>query len=225
MRVATMVAVSPLQPGATGLRGFGRRWFFLVVLGETAGFVVPGLAWYTVWTAGLPPPGAAAIVVLAGAGEGAVLGTAQWMALRSWDCRFSKHWIPYTSAGAAVAWACGMAPSTASDLGAPLWAAVALGITLSPVLLFSLPVAQWVVLRRHVSRAWRWIAWSTAAWAVALPPTFVAPALLPSDASDAQVAAMWLMAGLTMAAILAAFTGFAMARILANEPEAARAPG
>ena len=61
-----------------------QRWIALVLPGETAGFVLPGLAWFAVWTANVPPLPAAAVVVLFGAGEGAVLGYAQWRALRSW---------------------------------------------------------------------------------------------------------------------------------------------
>lgn len=48
-------------------------WVSLVLTGETVGFVVPGLAWFAAWKAGLPPLAAAAIVVPAGACEGAVL--------------------------------------------------------------------------------------------------------------------------------------------------------
>lgn len=217
--VATVVAAKPFQPGATRTFGFSRRsWFFLVLLGETVGFVVPGLAWFAVWKAVLPPPGAAAIVALSGAAEGAALGTAQWLALRNWRHDFSKNWISLTAAGAAVAWACGMTPSTAYDLGAPLWLTIVLGVSLSPVLLVSLPLAQWFVLRGYVASAWKWILWSIAAWGLALPPTFIGPALLPSDASNAEIAATWAICGLLMASIVAAVTGAAMSRLLQPAP-------
>ncbi|MBK6319003.1 MAG: hypothetical protein IPF51_09540 [Dehalococcoidia bacterium] len=168
--VATVVAAKPFQPGATRMVGFRRRsWFFRVLLGETAGFVVPGLAWFAVWKAGLPPPGAAAIVALSGAAEGAALGIAQWLALREWHAGFSRTWILASAAGASVAWACGMIPSTAHDLGSPTWLSIALGVSLAPVLLLSLPGAQWLVLRRYVPKAWKWVIWSTAGWLLALP--------------------------------------------------------
>ncbi len=52
------------------------------------------------------------------------------------------------------------------------------------------------------------------AWFVALPPTFIGPALVPTDAPVALDLAVWGVAGLLMAAILAAVTGAAMARLV-----------
>ena len=229
--VATVVAAKPFQPGATRMVGFRRRsWFFRVLLGETAGFVVPGLAWFAVWKAVLPPPGAAAIVALSGAAEGAALGIAQWLTLREWHAGFSRTWILASAAGASVAWTCGMTPSTAHDLGSPTWLSIALGVSLAPVLLLSLPGAQWLVLRRYVPNAWKWVSWSTAGWRLALPATFIGPAILPSDASSLQIAVTWAISGMAMAAIVAAFTGYAMSRILQStvanlDAGTLRAPG
>ncbi|MBK8558451.1 hypothetical protein [Candidatus Amarobacter glycogenicus] len=105
-----------------------------------------------------------------------------------------------------------------------------LGVSLAPVLLLSLPGAQWLVLRRYVPKAWKWVIWSTAGWLVALPPTFIGPAILPSDASSLQIAATWAISGMAMAAIIAAFTGYAMSRILQStvanlDAGTLRAPG
>ena len=193
-----------------------RTWVSLVLTGETVGFVVPGLAWFAAWKAGLPPLAAAAIVVPAGACEGAILGFSQWLALRNQSRALPVRWIPATAAGAGIAWACGMTPNTVYDLGAPAWLAVAVGGLLAPVLLLSLPVTQWFVLRRSLERAWRWVPWSVAAWALALPVTFVAPALLPSNAPDSQVAAAWAVSGLVMATVLALVSGLALRRLLAD---------
>ena len=69
----TTVAARP--PGiARGIpKDFPMRvWNSLVLTGETVGFVVPGLAWFAAWKAGFPPLSVAAIVVPAGACEGAV---------------------------------------------------------------------------------------------------------------------------------------------------------
>lgn len=187
-----------------------QRWIALVLPGETAGFVLPGLAWFAVWTANVPPLPAAAVVVLFGAGEGAVLGYAQWRALRSWRPGFSSRWMVATSLSAMLAWACGMTPSTASDLGAPGWLAMLLGFSLMPVLLLSMPIAQWRVLRAYVPRAWRWVPWSLAAWVLALPPTFIGPMSIPDHSPAGVIAITWLVSGLAMAAILAFVTGKAM---------------
>lgn len=201
-----------VRPGA---RFSSKRWFAWVLPGETAGFVLPGLAWFAVWTLDVPPLPAAAVVVLFGAGEGAALGYSQWRALVAWRPEFTSLWIPATAAGAMIAWACGITPSTASDLGAPDWLAMALGFGLAPVLLLSMPIAQWRILRRYVPRAWRWIPWSAAAWILALPPTFIGPMSIPNDSPPAIVAATWVASGLAMATILAFVTGKAMQRLTA----------
>lgn len=118
-----------------------------------------------------------------------------------------------TAAAAAVAWACGMAPNTMYDLGAPAWASIVAGVAGAPVLLLSIGVAQWTVLRDFVPRAWRWVVANVLAWVVALPPTFVGPALVPRGAPIGLEVAVWGVSGLMMAAILAAVTGAAMARL------------
>jgi len=51
-------------------------------VGELAGFTVPAVVGTAVATAGIQPVAAAAALVLAGAGEGAVLGLAPARALR-----------------------------------------------------------------------------------------------------------------------------------------------
>jgi hypothetical protein len=189
-----------------------RRWLAYVTAGEALGFMVPGLAWFAAWKLGLPALPLALVVVVAGAGEGAVLGWSQWRVLRGWQPAISVTWVRLTALAAAVSWALGMAPSTAYDLGAPTWAAITVGVAGAPCLLLTIGAAQWLVLRRFVPRAWRWIAVNAAAWFIALPPTFIGPALVPSDAPVALDLAVWGVSGLLMAAILAAVTGAAMGR-------------
>jgi hypothetical protein len=131
---------------------------------------------------------------------------------------FPAAWIFATAAGAGVAWAAGMTPSTAYDLGAPTWLAVVLGASLAPLLLVAMPLGQWLVLRNEASRAWRWLPWSIAAWAAALPVTFIMPMLLPADSTDLQMAFAWVGAGLVMATVAAVVTGVGMGRILEDAP-------
>ena len=199
-----------------------QRWIALVLPGETAGFVLPGFAWFAVWTANVPPLPAAAVVVLFGAGEGTVLGYAQWRALRAWRPEFTANWVFATSLSAMFAWACGMAPSTASDVGAPDWLAMVLGFSLMPLLLFSMPFAQWRVLRAYVPRAWRWVPLSIAAWVLALPPTFIGPMSIPDDSPAAIIAVTWLVSGLAMATILAFVTGLALRHLTRDVDEVTR---
>jgi len=208
---------------ATGARFNKRRWIASVTAGEAFGFLVPGVAWFAAWKLGLPPLLLACVVVAAGGVEGAVLGWSQWRVLREWQPAVTVRWVGLTALAAALAWACGMAPNTIHDLGAPAWASIAAGIAGAPVLLLGIGVAQWSVLRGFVPRAWRWVVANVLAWVIALPPTFIGPALVPSDAPVVLDLAAWGASGVMMAAILAAITGEAIAR-LAREA-GARAPG
>lgn len=191
-----------------------QKWLAYVTAGEALGFMAPGLTWFTAWKLGLPALPLAVVVVVAGAGEGALLGWSQWRVLRGWQPAITARWVRLTALAAALSWALGMAPSTASDLGAPTWLAIAAGVAGAPFLLLTIGTAQWLVLRRFVPRAWRWITVNAAAWFVALPPTFIGPALVPSDAPVALDVAVWGVSGLLMAAILAGVTGTAMARLV-----------
>jgi hypothetical protein len=189
-----------------------RKWIAYVTAGEALGFMVPGFTWFAAWKFGLPALPLAGVVVVAGAGEGAVLGWSQWRVLRNWQPAITARWVWLTALAAALAWTLGMAPSTAYDLGAPTWVAIAVGVAGAPFLLVTIGTAQWVALREFVPRAWRWIAVNAAAWFIALPPTFIGPAMMPADAPVALDLAVWGVSGLLMAAVLAAVTGAAMAR-------------
>jgi hypothetical protein len=89
-----------------------RRWFTATTLGELVGFLIP----VGVVSAGadeLAGPLRFLLVVLAGAGEGAVLGWAQSRVLRPLLPGLStRAWTARTAAAAALAWTIGMGPST-----------------------------------------------------------------------------------------------------------------
>jgi hypothetical protein len=126
-------------------------------------------------------------MVAGGCLEGYVVGTAQWLALRRALPRLTRRaWVAASVAGAALAWALGMLPSTlmAGDgpgdgggLGAlaetsdlvTYGLAAAMGLVLGPLLGW----AQWLVLRRHVPGAGRWIWANAAAWALGMPLVFL----------------------------------------------------
>lgn len=197
-----------------------RRWIAFVSLGEALGFVAPGLAWFGAWKLGFPPLALAATVVAAGALEGLVLGWSQRHALRpAFDP--GRDWITATSAAAALAWACGMAPNTAYDLGTAVPVAIALAAIGAPVILLSIGVAQAWVLGPFVSnpRRWAWI--NVLAWVLALPFSFLGPALVPNGSPDWVFGVAWAAAGVAMATTLAAVTGIGMRRLL----DRATAPG
>jgi hypothetical protein len=62
------------RPGGALRRATYRRWVIATAIGELAGFTIPALAGTGVAAAGVQPAAALALMVAAGAGEGAVLG-------------------------------------------------------------------------------------------------------------------------------------------------------
>ncbi len=212
-----------MAPGSVFLVGAGRgfvsvrfrtRWFYTSTIAEAGGFAVPALTGLAAWRLGVPSLVLFALIVVAGAGEGAVLGFGQGSVLQGQLPGIRRSWVTATAAAAALAWAIGMLPSTVFDAGAPAWFVVVLMAPLAPALLCSIGVAQWLVLRTHVPGAHRWI-WATAvAWVAALPPSFIAPLLVPDGSALGVWVAAYLSGGLLMATIMSAVTGEAMARIL-----------
>ena len=83
--------------------------------------------------------------------EGALFGTAQADCLYRWAVLPARRrWIIATSVGAAVAWSLGMLPST---IGLHPTAGIVIMVGIGGlVLLTSLPLAQYFVLRDHVKR-------------------------------------------------------------------------
>jgi hypothetical protein len=98
---------------------------------------------------------------------------------------------------------------------------VPVGAAAGLALLLSIGVAQWIVLRRHLPRAARWIVANALAWIAALPIPF---AVLGATASTGAVvqALAGIAAGAAMGAVVAAVTGQALLGLL--RLRAARAP-
>ncbi len=207
--VAASARTRPSGPGSPR-PGFGRRWLLVVTAGEAVGFLVPVLAVLS-GAADLPGAAGLAVVVAAGAAEGAVLGAAQAAVLAGEVPELSRRdWIVRTAAAAAAAWVIGIGPSTwAQDvLDGPVTLQVVLAVPAAGVLLGSIGLAQWTVLRRHVPRAGRWVAWTAAGWLAGLAvfTAFTAPLWQPGQA-PALVAAIGVLGGLVMALSMAAVTG------------------
>jgi hypothetical protein len=144
--------------------------------------------------------GALLAVALGALLEGVLIGAAQESVLRSRLPEIKKgSWIFATAVGAGLAWALGMIPSTLMATSAPEAAAastpeppllvqyglaVVLGLLAGPIL----GVAQWTVLRRHVSRPARWLWANALAWAIGMPLIFIGMDRVPWTASRFPVA-------------------------------------
>lgn len=204
-----------------------RSWLAWVTLGEIAGFAVPAL----VGASAVAAPIAVQVpaLLVAGAVEGAVLGVAQARVLRrALPAVSPPEWTAATAAGAGVAWSAGLTPGYAWDRVADLPPAVQVvaGFGLGSVLLLSIGVAQWLVLRRVLARAGWWVPATAVAWLAGLAGFMaVSTPLWRPGQPWPVVVAVGVLAGTVMAAVMAAITGAALARMLVGHPAPAEPDG
>lgn len=195
-------------------------WLGWVALGEFVGFLMPMAAESLVIAASLPDLVGAGMLVVAGLGEGAVLGAAMaWRFSRRIPSLNRRRFILFTAVAAAIAWALGMLPvvTLATWADWPIAFAALVGILLGVALLASLGVGQWIELRRHVHGAGIWIFASATAWCVGLAAFFaIAPPLWTEDQPLALVLAIGALAAAAMAISMAAVTGWAARTLLAR---------
>jgi hypothetical protein len=209
---------SPRSETASERSATYRRWFVATTLGELVAFSLPTGVWAATAVAGLDERIALAPVILAGAGEGAVLAYAQSRALRRELPDFdTSAWIRATAAAAALSWAVGMMPSTfhepLSALPPPV--VIVFGLAGGVVMLCSIGVAQAAVLRRYVEHAGRWITANALGWLAGLPVVFAALAVAPEHPAAVRVA-FALVGAVGMGAAVAAVTGSCLVRLLGH---------
>jgi hypothetical protein len=93
-----------------------RRWVVATTFGELAGFTIPAVVGAAATSAGVRQSVSVVLLVLAGVGEGTVLGWSQSRMLgRELPRLRTSDWVIATAAGAGVAWSIGMLPSTFSQ--------------------------------------------------------------------------------------------------------------
>jgi hypothetical protein len=124
-----------------------------------------------------------------------------------------------------VAWAIGLLPSLfwegVSRL--PPVATAVLAVTGGLVLLASIGVAQWSVLRRHLSGSAAWIGWTALGWSAGLLVfTLVTTPLWRPGESGAVIAAIGALGGALMACTVGAVTGLGLVRLV-HRPRAGTA--
>jgi hypothetical protein len=200
-----------------------RRWVVATTCGELAGFAIPAIVGATATSAGVGQGASMGLLVLAGVGEGTVLGWAQSRVLRREVPELrAGDWIRATAAGAAVAWSIGMLPSTFGEWLLELWPPllVALGGLAGVALLTTVGAAQWLVLRRFVNASGVWVVANALAWIAGLVVVFAAIAVAPSDA-PVLIAAFGGVGGLGMGLTVALITGLFLIRLLGQARPAA----
>jgi hypothetical protein len=190
------------------------RWVLLVTLGEAVGFSVPAAVGVAVAAGSWGPLATLLAMVLAGSVEGAALGVAQADCLFRWEVLpVRRWWVAATSIGAAVAWSLGMLPSILAGLKWSAGTVVAAAVG-ALILLSSLPLAQYVVLRDHVRPSARWIPINMAAWLVGIVWTLLPSPWVDQSTSAGALIFIYGIAGLCMAATVAVITGSGMIRLL-----------
>lgn len=123
------------------------------------------------------------VAVAAGAIEATLVGLAQWWAMHPWFSNLSRsEWWRATLIGALLAYTLGYLPSTVMSLGEaasqepvtepPLYLVLLLAAGLGAIGGAVLSFAQWLVLRRHVSRAGLWLPANMLAWSAGMPLIF-----------------------------------------------------
>lgn len=201
-----------------GLRRSGRRrlwhWVLLTTLGETFGFLVPGLVGAAVTSADWPAAPQFTALVAAGAVEGSLLGAAQAQCLYGWGVLpVRRPWVFATSLGAVVAWSLGLLPSTLGGLSWSPGTAV-LVVLGGLLLLLSIPLAQYCVLRRLVRRGWRWIPINMVAWLLGISWTLAPSPLIDQTTALVTLVVVYAVAGLCMAGTVAMITGLGLTRLM-----------
>jgi hypothetical protein len=196
--------------------GLWSAWVAWTTAGETIGFLVPAVV--AAATARSPAAIALPLLLVAGAAEGALLGTAQAHVLRrALPGLETRRWVAVTSAAAVLAWLLGLLPSVAADAIRDWPVAIVIGLAAAGglVLLCSIGIAQWTVLRHHVARAHRWVAITAIAWLAALGVfMLIATPLWREGQPVALTIAIGAFAGLAMAATMAAVSGVGLLRLL-----------
>lgn len=193
-----------------------RNWVVATVVGDTLGFLVPALVAAAAYD--WRPELFLVIMAVAGTVEGIVLGAAQSVVLHREFLGFSRTtWTLVSGLGAGFAWFVGMLPSTAYPVWHDWswWVLVPLGLVLAALLLASIGLAQWLVLRRHVARSRTWVPVNAAAWLLGLGLMLaVATPLWQEGQSTAVVLAIGAGAGLVMATTVGVVTGWWLGRLV-----------
>ncbi|GII02183.1 nitroreductase/quinone reductase family protein [Planobispora takensis] len=196
------------------ITGLWWRWFRATVLGEVAGFVLPAVvAALIAGSPGFGPLALAALMILAGAGEGAVLGLAQAWALRgALPAVPTRSWVRATAAGAALAWSAAvplMVGRGAEDVSWPVL------VVMGMIALTSIGLSQWRLLRGHLARAWQWVVASAGGWCMGLAAFgLVTTPLWQPGQPAVLVALIGMLGGLVMAATVAAVTATTLVRLV-----------
>ncbi|MDV6014241.1 hypothetical protein [Haloechinothrix sp. LS1_15] len=193
-----------------------RHWILAFLVGELIGFVPPAVAGAALVAIAAAPIGLVAGLTVAGAVEGTVLGIAQAWVLRAHAPAVNRRrWIVVTTAAAGYAWLVGMVIGTyGPDSPLPPAIFVVLAVLAGVSALLAMGAGQWLVLRRAVAGAGRWV-WVTAgAWLVGVMIPVGALSILPDGWPLAGHVAVAIVSAVLMGVTVGALTGRTLARLV-----------
>ncbi len=193
-----------------------RRWFAAVTLGGFLGVLLP--LTIGVMTADATRAVAAISVASGAAIGGGILGWFQAGVLRSLLPQLrASRWMAVTAAGLTNA-AAAVVLSFVYGEQISHWPTVVqmpFAVTAGIILIFSLGVAQWIVLRQFTDRAGLWIWANVVAWIAGLTAfALVVVPLWQLGQSPGWTLATGALGGLTMMVIAAAITGVYLSSVL-----------
>jgi hypothetical protein len=213
-----MIAQSMVQSATSwpGQRRLWLRWTLATAIGELFGFAIPALAGAAAFLLAMDQIALSALLVVAGMGEGAVLGLAQWLALRrSIPDLQGRAWVWATALAAGLAWALALTLVTLGELNLLGQTALALlALPFGILFLCTIGGAQWWVLRRSVAHAGWWVLANAIAWPIGVAIPVVGMALLPDSAGALTMLVVGLICGLLMGVVVGAITGVVLVRLL-----------
>lgn len=211
----------PAQRPVRGPRpGLRRRWTLAFVAGELVGFVPPAIVGATLGSIGVSDPVLVAGLTLAGLLEGACIGFAQRLVLRTDAPQVDgRAWMLATIVAAGLAWFVGMGGGAL--MGAQSDPSPLLLVVLVPAWLAglaSMGFLQWLVLRRVVPRSARWVPVTTGAWMLGVMIPVVALSVAPNGWPWWAHAVVGVVAAVAMGLCVGALTGGTLERLLAAHP-------
>lgn len=197
---------------STGLR---RTWLVACIVGELVGFIPPALTGALLVSLGVAEPVLVLGLVIAGVGEGAVLGSIQQQALR--PVVPVDGWASATAIGAGLAWLAGMGGSSLVGAIGPV---ALIGVAPAWVVgLLAMPVLQRRRLRAAGLSGTRvWITRSVLAWTVGVAIPVVALSIVPNGAPLVAHIAVAILAAVAMGATVGVITGRCLEQIVAPLP-------
>ena len=190
--------------GRTNVSSARNRWLTAVTLAEAVGYMIPASMGILLTKAGFTAEQVSYAVVLAGFGEGFLLGLGQ-----AWAFPLPVRKLRYallTSAGGGIVWASVMSAMRLAQLDVSMLRMVTAFVIAGFLGLLGIGTAQWLELRHHTDRAHRWILWTALAWVLALPMSFLPGPLVDESTPLAVHLVLWFLGGLLMAFVMALVT-------------------